>query len=215
MGNNKGFSLIELLVALAIGSVIVLMTSMLLIQGSTFYNRETDNVNMRNDYQVVRNQLEQAIMEAKTLVVVKADNGIVIYTGEVNPSTNELKAVEESNQTTERIITYVKDAGKIYIGNNHDTATQDGNLLCNEVTAFDIEFDPGCQKEVTLTSGTELRYVNPLQVNIDLDLKINDSSMNSSMSVKVRNVLKEIWEYNPSDTSVLLLNTTGVKYKVR
>ena len=56
---NKGFSLIELVVALGIGSIVLLMVSVMLVRGTGLFRSENNEVNMRNDYQILRNQLDQ------------------------------------------------------------------------------------------------------------------------------------------------------------
>ena len=82
--NNKGFSLIELVIAMGISSIVLLMVSIMLVRGTSIYREENDDVNMRNDYQLIRNQLDQAIMEAKSLVIETQGNDIIIYTGDIN-----------------------------------------------------------------------------------------------------------------------------------
>ena len=70
---NKGFSLIELIVALAVGSIVLLMVGAMLVRGTSMFRTENDEVNMRNDYQVIRNQLDQTLMEAKTVIIEKQE----------------------------------------------------------------------------------------------------------------------------------------------
>lgn len=214
--NNKGFSLIELLIAIAVGTVILLMLSFMLVQGTSMFRTENDEINVSNDYQVVRNQISQVIMEAKSLTIVKEQNGdIVVYTGEVDLTTNKLSAEGddsvENTVTTERVLTFDKSEGKIYISNSYGTATAEGNIVCNIVTNFDISVNPDCLKVVSDGAVTESYYVNPLNVNIVLELSGESNDVDTTMSVRVRNILREVSVYKTEVSGQLLVNVTDVE----
>ena len=214
--NNKGFSLIELLIAIAVGTVILLMLSFMLVQGTSMFRTENDEINVSNDYQVVRNQISQVIMEAKSLTIVKEQNGdIVVYTGEVDLTTNKLSAEGddsvENTVTTERVLTFDKSEGKIYISNSYGTATAEGNIVCNIVTNFDISVNPDCLKVVSDGAVTESYYVNPLNVNIVLELSGESNDVDTTMSVRVRNILRAVSVYKTEVSGQLLVNVTDVE----
>ena len=42
--NNKGFTLVELLVALAISGVVIIMISLLIVNSSSMFNNENKNI---------------------------------------------------------------------------------------------------------------------------------------------------------------------------
>lgn len=213
---NKGFSLIELLVAVAIAGIILLMLSIMLVQGTKMFSGESDKIGVRNDYQIVRNQIEQAVMEAKSLVIVRAGEDIVIYTGDVNTANNRLKSEESGGITTERIITFDKSEGKIYISDSYGTAVSEGNLICSTVTEFDISFSSKCLKNDSSDPETGAYYVNPLSVDIKFKMEGQSDGLNSSLSVRVRNVLKEVAIYRTENRSTLLVNATDVvSFKVK
>lgn len=208
MNNNKGFTLIELLVAIAISGIVLLMLSFILVQGTKMFNNENDNINISNDYQVVRNQIDEAIMEAKTLIVVYAGEDVVVYTGDVNTANNKLAAEGDDSVTTERIITYDKSEGRLYISNSYEDAVSEGNLLSDMVTSFDVTVSEDCIRETEISDGgTDRYYVNPLNVNVDLDLK---SEKDGDISVKVRNILSSVTTYRTDSRETLLTNATNV-----
>lgn len=215
---NKGFTLIELLVAMAIGSIILLMLSFMLVQGSNMFNSENDEINMRNDYQIVQNEIVQTIMEAKTIAVVRAGEDIVIYTGEVDTKTNKLVA-ESGTISTERIITYIHDddgEGKLYVSTSLGQATSEGNLFCNKVTEFDISFSDKCLKD-NGKEGDEFEeyYVNPLEIDITLNLAGDSNDMASTVSVRARNILRQVSIYTVGNRNRLLANATVESYRVK
>lgn len=211
---NKGFSLIEFLVAMGIGSIVLLMVSIILVRGTGLFRTQNDEVNMRNDYQIIRNQLDEAIMEAKILIVEEQGEDIIIYTGDINRNTRELVA---TNKTTEKVITYDKSENSIYISGTYADHLSEGNIISDMVTGFSIKLDD-CSKRVEKDStGKDVEYyVNPVRVNIRLKLEQEKSDVDYSYSVNLRNRLKEIVLYKTLDKNAILSSEPNVKsYKVK
>lgn len=204
--NNKGFSLIELIIAMAVGSIVLLLVATMLTRGTSLFREQNDEVNMRNDYQVLRNQLDQIIMEAKTLIVEKQGDDIIIYTGDVKKDS----AVREfttaiADRTTERVITYDKSENSIYISGQYSERLLKGNLISDMVADFDIELDDSSKKvELNAMGVEETYYVNPLRINITLELKEKDRDINSDFSLNLRNRITEIELYTTIDDTQLL-----------
>ena len=205
---NKGFTLIELIVAMAVGSIVLLMVSIMLVRGTNIFRSENDEVNMRNDYQIVRNQLDQAIMEATAISVEKRVvsgkvKEIIIYTGQIDPETRALV----DNKTTERVITYNVDDRSIYISGSYEHYKAEGNCICNMVENFDIELDKSSEKK---DKDGKAYYPNPIRINITLALKQKKSVINSSFSINLRNRLKDDYiVYITSGAGQKLSSVTG------
>ena len=220
---NKGFTLIELIVAMAVGSIVLLMVSVMLVRGTSIFRAENDEVNMRNDYQVVRNQIDQVIMEAKTLIIERRTNGdILIYTGDIlTGDIDKNREFATSNITTERIITYSKGTKSIYISSSYVDHTSEGNRICDIVESFNIELAESSKVEVMNDDGTavkEVYYTNPLRVDITIGLTQKNSVMTSSFSVNMRNRLKGITMYTTDNGSLLLSELSDanvLKYDVK
>ena len=219
MNKNSGFSLIELLVTIAISSVVILMISFIMVQGTTLFKGENEAIDIQGEMQIVRNHISETLMGAKNLVIVEVDDGIVIYTGEVNKENNTLK--EEGKVTTERIIAF-KESGTddkpdaIYISTNKDMLFDEGSLISNYVTDFSISIDDDCIREGTNAEGkTEKYYVNPLSINVQIKLAHGKQEADINMTVRARNILTEVAYYKVSDINTLLKNVTGTTYKVK
>lgn len=211
---NKGFSLIEFLVAMGIGSIVLLMVSIILVRGTGLFRTQNDEVNMRNDYQIIRNQLDEAIMEAKILIVEEQGEDIIIYTGDINRNTRELVA---TNKTTEKVITYDKSENSIYISGTYADHLSEGNIISDMVTSFSIKLDDSSKRVEKDSTGKDVEYyVNPVRVNIRLKLEQEKSDVDYSYSVNLRNRLKEIVLYKTLDKNAILSSEPNVKsYKVK
>lgn len=219
--DNKGFSLIELLVTIAVSSIILLMISFMLVQGTKLFKSENEEIDIQNEVQIVRNQITEVIMEAKSIVIVEAGEDIVIYTGSVNDSNNCLVAETagadgSSAVTTERIITYDRSEHKIYISSTHASAVAEGNMLSDCVVDMDISINDKCMKHTGEGETQEKYYVNPLSVDLEFKLACGSEETDMNVSVRVRNILNEVIIYKTDGTDTLLINATGKQaYKVK
>ena len=184
---NKGFSLIELIVALAVGSIVLLMVGVMLVRGTSMFRTENDEVNMRNDYQIIRNQIDQVLMEAKMLTIEKQGNSLVIYTGEINLDTREFTT---TSKTTERIITYNSDNKTLYISGTYADHVSEGNVISTMVEDFDISLDESSKRTVDGGGTEEIYYVNPLKINISLSIANKKSTVDYDYTLSLRNRLK-------------------------
>lgn len=217
---NKGFTLMELIVAMAVGSIVLLMVSVMLVRGTSLFRTENNEVNTRNDYQIVRNQIDQAIMEAKGLIIEHQDSGegvdIIIYTGEINKATRDF-TTPAADRTTERVIYFDKSENSIHIKGSYSEANSEGNRVCDIVSDFTIAVDEGGRRqEIDSTGATVIYYVNPIRVNITLSLVQKQSFMNSSFAVNLRNRLKSISLYaTASPMQLLNAATSSEEYKVK
>lgn len=209
--NNKGFSLIELVIAMGISSIVLLMVSIMLVRGTSIYREENDDVNMRNDYQLIRNQLDQAIMEAKSLVIETQGNDIIIYTGDINVD-REFTAASIS---TEKVITYDGETNSLYISSTYDAHKAPGNVITDLINNFKIEVVNDTKTEIV--DGTEISYyANPVRVNIELALKNEKSDITSEFTINLRNRLSKIVKYKTSnDAEGLNAAITVEEYRVK
>lgn len=230
---NKGFSLVELVVAMGIGSLVLLMISIILVRGTNLFRAENNEVNMRNDYQIIRNQLDESIMEAKSLVIESIDipdedeDDIVIYTGIIDTSIRERSFILDGVQTTEKVIYYDASDNSIYISTSFVTLFDsvdtgnfvEGNKICDIVSDFKLEVvsdETTMRTEIDREGNETTYYLNPVRVNITLGLESKKSDVSSTYTVNLRNKIKEIAFYdNNSGIAVILDSQSATKYKVK
>ena len=222
---DKGFSLIELVIAMGIGSIVLLMVSVMLVRGTNLFRAGNDDVNMRNDYQIVRNQIDEAIREAKMLIVEKQGEDIIIYTGEVNEGSREF-TTSSTDRTTEKVIIYDKSEASLYVLGEYEEPSAtgagagkkwpEGNRICDIVKDFNVELDDSSKRVEKNSVGDDVvYYANPVRVNVTLALENKNSDVASTFSINMRNRLKSIVVYTTIGYDVLLNSGTIVEYNVK
>lgn len=220
---NKGFSLIELIVAMGIGSVVLLMIGVMLVRGTGMFKSENDEVNLRNDYQVIRNQIDEIIMEAKTLVIEKRGEDKIVYTGELDINNDGRNFLAGTKQTTEKVIYFDSSEKSIYISGSYDGLFDtngkllEGNKISDCVNVFAVNLIQSEQKTEKDELGNDrIYYTNPLRVSVTLTLENSGGDVATTFSINLRNRLKEVAIYTTANgANKLALEHNVEKYMVK
>lgn len=170
--NNQGFSLVELLVALAISGIVIVMISLLIVNSSNLFNNENKNIDLQNEFQVVDGFLSETLMEAKTIDIVDNDDGdqtLTLYTG-TRGSDEALQPV-----TTEPIEAATTGAADESIATEPIEAATTGATTASITTERIITFKPDSNSlyitksnESSLTKGNRISSsVKKFKVSID------------------------------------------------
>ncbi len=181
--NNKGLSLIELLIALAISSVILGAVAMLVTNGVSGYNKQTTTSTLQDDANLTMNHITNAIMEANTIDLVQTDDGSNTYTF----------ITHDESETTTGITSnkYILDesTGTLYV------ADIDGNLasaspLCTNVERFQVQLT----RDSIITSGDAgvnrvVQIGDVVQFKVTITLKVNNIEREVTRYTNVRNKL--------------------------
>lgn len=170
--NNQGFSLVELLVALAISGIVIVMISLLIVNSSNLFNNENKNIDLQNEFQVVDGFLSETLMEAKTIDIVDNGDGdqtLTLYTG-TRGSDEALQPV-----TTEPMEAATTGAADESIATEPIEAATTGATTASITTERIITFKPDSNslyitksKEASLTKGNRISSsVKKFKVSID------------------------------------------------
>lgn len=168
--NNKGVSLIELVVSIGIMSIVLVIASAMIINASKYFEKQMASVELQNEAQIIINYLTETIMEATDMnfTVTDASTGAGVY--------EFYKKNEETGLATakgsQRVLHYYYDATAVSPKMRHllymvsfDTGTAApaisyGSdeakmyLISDEITEFNITFDYG--EEATPESIVDL-----------------------------------------------------------
>lgn len=178
--NNKGVSLVELLVAVAVGAIVLSALTMLVTQGTKSYKTQVATAQLQNDANITLNQLEEAVMEA-TQVTVEI---------ETNADGTE---IADSNTVYLRLsesVVYIYDTSNktLYLAKDK---TSDKSVVCENVAGFNVKLAKSSFK--TKDDGTGNMVVsdlsNPVRIQIDLVVAKDGQSRDASRYVSLRNTL--------------------------
>lgn len=220
--DNRGISLVEIIIAVAIASIVSLLIATMLSNGSYWFTRENQKVDLQNDLQIVSNQLNDRFQEAKEIHIVKCDGAIRIYTGEIDPLTNNL--VEQNKGTekyTDSVITYMDN--KLYITKGYMENIPEGYMIADNVMEFDVNIatKPETKEEQeTLENGEEVTvekkyYEAPITVEIKMKMGTDNRYKESATVVKIRNNIDVFKVYKPAAFTQKLESVVPTVYDIR
>ncbi len=218
--NNKGMSLIELLVVMAIASIVSLLIITMMSEGTSMFSKESKKIDLQNEIQVVQNQLTEKFMEAKAINVVKCGDSVRIYTGKVNTTTNGLEVEGESGYT-DSIITY--QDGNLYVTGTYMQDIPDGYLLSGNVMAFKVDIATDAESETELvinedgssSMATTYYYDNPISIKLTMTIGTEHNNKDVDMTIKLRNKIDEYNIYEVSDFYTYLSGVTPTTLDIR
>lgn len=194
--NNKGFSLVEILVALAISSIVLLGVALFVNAGSRSYKTTSTQATLQNETQDVLNYLNNLTLASSdagwsdnVLYVLQPDS---INTSQGNATPNYyvhcIKHVDNTNClyymktkindpefTTDRLNNLKTDV------DNH--IVDDKNMISNQVSYFDARIERLCK------SGDVLKDQSLYRVVYSLDVFVQGEYKTSKISVKPRNLI--------------------------
>lgn len=193
---NKGFSLVELLVAMSIAAIVAGSVGYLLTTSLRMFGNETTNIELQQELQTSLNQIIDYAMESQTVVVKnsgsstdylalgtvdKGDstklNAQVFFTHDGNlymcktPINDYDKVQETAPRNLDEKVSKIKEDAL----NDADSLPQ--YLLAENVTSFYAKLNG------TKTVGTDNLYDNPL--NLDLSLEFAKTGSSKEIHKKV------------------------------
>lgn len=213
MRDNKGITLVELLIALAIASVIMTAVSSMILSAVRMYAKGSTNVELQNEAQTTFALLTDSVMEANGLKVVEADTIQTEYAllGEMKEI--EIAGIPKIQYLGKIILNYdnpIKGYREIYIASYQEADSVNiGNtqaevenaikadvmnhkeryLLSAYVTRFYMDIT---DKAAKMEDGTdkfsvvEKIFHNPISVEITMEWKKNAGMGDSVRSVSDR-----------------------------
>jgi len=157
--DNRGLTLIELIIAMAISSIVIGMVILIIAAGSRNFNIAQNEVDIQMEAQTVVNQMEDTIIEAywieqKSISVDVA--AYIIYAGQEN--SNSAIFYDKSQQ----MLYFVDGLSTLQIRDlSLSSYTKASNLMASDVTAFSLNTDSSAlvanqetQLQITLANSS-------------------------------------------------------------
>ncbi len=199
--NNKGFSIVEVLVSVALAGMIAILAGGLMISGSKSYQAEIAKSNLQNSIQFANAKISKALMEATTLKMYEDSGVLYVLTGEWQEGDADIPAgwstTSNPNGTAKAIIIsdehlYITD--KLYAPSDVDSEALRGYEVTEnmEFILLNIAF----KNEITKDDSTGVYSMKgPIVVEVFYELKSEDQRSRSSFEVVLRNsdVIKSVY----------------------
>ena len=175
---NKGFSFIELLVAMAVGSIVISALVALLTQGLKGYSRQTLTAQLQDEATIALNQISDAIMTADCIEVERNASGDVV------------RFVTKKNLGTDGN-TYIYDVDKKVIMVGKFSGDAESSTMCKYVEKFDVTPTNSSISILDDGSTAGVKIYDEYQLQVTLTLRMEDVTTKELVRVtNVRNQLK-------------------------
>lgn len=182
--NNKGFTLIEVLVALAVSSVVITIVIAFISQGSRFYKTQSNTINLQNELQETSNVITDTLQEATYLSIISDSKNLEVYTGSYD--IKEGKKLFTSDKGSSRYI--LRDGTGIYVFDKADLnyvteKDKPGYRYSDNIEAITISVSDKCKTKV----GESEVITQPVMLDVYIKVTHNDTSRFENKTITLRN----------------------------
>lgn len=176
-GSNKGLSLVEIIVAIAVGSIVLAAVMLLVVQGVKSYRTQSTKASLQNDANIALNQMSDNIMEGTCLSVSNLTNAKgEVYTSYFQIKDNVYYVYEPDEKILYQSETSAKDASS--------------SVLCENVESFEVHiFD----YSIIVGKDNKIQgMTNPIQLRVSIKVAKLGESREADRSLSMRNDLSKI-----------------------
>jgi prepilin-type N-terminal cleavage/methylation domain-containing protein len=223
---NRGFSFVELMIAIAVLSVVSVMLIQILTSATSLYRKTLFTSQLQKSSQMISRRLETAIMNAKSLYYQTDGDNAFLYMGGDRQEGTDSDDQEQKNASYRGSLLWFDAAAKsIYYCDAADVTVSSGQKLTAEDVKKALEGDDSASKEYLLSTnvsaltfelpsemqvnktgsdGTICTYSTDRQPSITYHLTLQHTSGITyaiSNTAVPRNRLKEIWWQNRATES--------------
>ena len=196
--NNKGITLVELLIAMVIGAIVISAVIILLNNGINSYSRQTITAQLQNDANITLNQMTDAIMEANCIDIYNVISG----TGD----TPKFITKRDTHGNVCYVYSYDSANKNLYVGTTiFTTDYSKAAMLCKNVTSFKVQILNSSVKTEEVNDTNEAGDVfitqkiiginNPIQIKVTLKLSYNGITREVSRVTSLRNEIKDVADF--------------------
>lgn len=177
---NKGFTLVELIVSIAVLAIVGVAIFSFLLVSLNLYKNNTSEVNVQTESQLTWKRLEANILSA-TNGISTSDNEINLYNYVNNEDPNlryqKTRIYYDSTDNTLYYQEYVNsDNGWVESGEKQ--------LFSKSVESFDIKLFDSENNEIEIDDSSVIR---PVKVEAHINYKVGNKEYDSKNTVAIRN----------------------------
>lgn len=210
--NNKGFSLVELLIAIAVSSIVLSALVTLIVQAVRSYSKQTALAQVQSDADISLNQISKNILEANEIQLVKTTNDgksdIEFYFKiEQEETSGAARGTGGGTPGTagKKLGYWYDSANKIlYYTDNDDSDPTKVNksVVCDNVEAFNVQIKAD---NFTFDGDDKILSIPKRpQIVVTIKLKRMNEEREVQRTYVTRNVIDEI--YMGKGTSILQIS---------
>lgn len=183
--DNQGITLVELIIGMAITSIVIGAIVMFMSAGSRGYQSAQSEISLQTETQTIMNQIRTRVLEGNNTQY--DDNVLTIYHSDGNAATTA-DAVELIwfNNINHNMYLYLTTIGQkdTVLTDIRNGVVREDNLMGEHVSGFKVTPSDLFTFESTGTSGTT--------ITVELEMDYNNRSFSLSEDMKLRNRIVNI-----------------------
>ena len=198
INQNKGFSLVEILVSLAVSSIVLVVVGVFISTGTNFFNSTSRTIELQKELMEVSNKVNDSLIQATAIIVEykssgDPEEGVVIYTGEI--STDRKSFITGKGNTSKKIEWTGKTDKKLYVMDSLLLTSANEKIpycMGNMVTNIKVSFSDECVR-MSENGSYVLYYEQPLIMEVEITVSDGKESRTDSRIVTLRNEINQLF----------------------
>ena len=206
---NKGMSLMEVLISVAISMIVMVVAATFISNGSIFFKKQSKTIDLQNELMEVSNRINDALLQSTDELKINIGNevnGANIYTGTYDEDSNKFT----SGKGSARFIEWNSQDKTVYVMDVlevDDETLKQGYLMGSHVSNVSVSISSDC--EVVQLDGS-ITYKQPLILEVSVSVNKDGETRKDSRVVTLRNELDKLeingTVYTPNENGLLSLN---------
>ena len=196
--DNRGITLIELIIAIAISTIIVGAATFLLSTAQKNYSSASASIDLQSEAQILMEQMGTWIMEGNRVEVNDAKDKLTVYQIPRKVTTVRPKGAEALKTDTTKRVFWLSDKrnGKTMLYMKKFEGIADPDSDSTDVSDSDVILDNCIGEYVTgfsveaSSAKTSDKKISSVKVKITLDMKQGTQKYNITNEFKLRNTLQ-------------------------
>lgn len=203
---NKGMSLMEILISVAISMIVMVVAATFISNGSIFFKKQSKTIDLQNELMEVSNRINDSVIQSTDELEIQMGtgaNGVKIYTGSYDVVNNKFT----SGKGSARYIEWNSADKTLYAMDVLEMSSAElkkGYLMGTHVENVTISISDEC--EVVQLDGS-IRYKQPLVLEISVTVSKEDETRKDYRVVTLRNKLDKLTingvVYEPNEDDLL------------